>query len=58
MQPRSPGGAFERVRVDIGRCDICGSKRAAYRSREARAKICEGCSARLARERNAGEGVR
>jgi len=33
---------FERVKVDLGRCDICGEKKAAYRSREAQAKVCEG----------------
>ena len=33
-------------------------KKAVYRSREAQAKICEGCYARLVREGNAREGVR
>ena len=33
---------FERVKVDLGRCDICGEKKAANRSREAQAKVCEG----------------
>ena len=32
--------------------------RAVYRSREARANLCEGCYARLVREGNAREGVR
>jgi len=49
---------FERVKVEIGRCEVCGGKRAVYRSREAQAKVCEGCYARLVREWNRGEGVR
>jgi len=49
---------FERVKTGIGRCDVCGAKKAVYRSREAQTKICEGCYARLVREWNAGEGVR
>jgi hypothetical protein len=49
-------GEFERIRVEIGRCSLCNSRRAVYRSREA--KICEGCYARLVRERNGREGVR
>jgi len=32
---------FARVRVEIGWCDVCGEKRAVYRSREAQAKVCE-----------------
>jgi hypothetical protein len=51
-------GTFARVRVDLGRCDVCGTGKAVYRSREAQAKVCEGCYARLVREWNAGAGVR
>lgn len=29
---------FARVKVEIGRCDVCGGKRAVYWSREAQAK--------------------
>jgi len=46
------------VKVEIGRCDVCGEKKAVYRSREAQVKVCEGCYARLVREWNRGEGVR
>jgi len=49
---------FARVKVEIGRCDVCGEKKAVYRSREAQVKVCEGCYARLVREWNRGEGVR
>ena len=49
---------FERAGVELGRCDICGTGKAVYRSREARANVCEGCYARLVREWNRGEGVR
>ena len=49
---------FARVEVELGRCDICGAGKAVYRSREAQAKVCEGCYARLVREWNTGEGVR
>jgi len=49
---------FERVKVEIGRCDICGERKAVYRSGEAQAKVCEGCYARLVREWNRGKGVR
>ncbi|HOZ44171.1 MAG TPA: hypothetical protein PLD13_11295, partial [Methanoculleus sp.] len=51
-------GAFERVKVELGRCGICGKRRAVYRSREARTNICERCYARLVREGNARVGVR
>ncbi|WP_261597712.1 hypothetical protein [Methanoculleus formosensis] len=37
---------------------VCGTGKAVYRSREAQAKVCEGCYARLVREWNKGEGVR
>jgi len=58
---RAPAGvldrrAFERVKVEIGRCDVCGTGKAVYRSREAQAKVWEGCYARLMREGNRGEG--
>ncbi len=49
---------FERVKIELGRCDICNTGKVAYRSREAQANICEGCYARLVREGNAREGVR
>lgn len=49
---------FKRVSVDLGRCTICDTGKAAYHSREARASICQGCYARLVREGNAREGVR
>ena len=32
---------FERVEVELGRCDVCGAGKAIYRSREAQAKVCE-----------------
>jgi len=51
-------GTFARVRVDLGRCEICDTGKAVYRSREAQTHICEGCYARLVREGNAREGVR
>jgi energy-coupling factor transporter ATP-binding protein EcfA2 len=51
-------GTFARVKVELGRCDICDSGKAVYRSREAQVGICEGCYARLVREGNAREGVR
>lgn len=38
-------------------CDICDRGKAVYRSREARANICENCYARLVREQNGQEGV-
>lgn len=49
---------FARAKVELGRCDVCGTGKAVYRSREAQAKVCEGCYARLVREWNTGEGVR
>jgi len=33
--------AFERVKVEIGWCDVCGTGKAVYRSREAQAKVWE-----------------
>jgi len=54
LDPRS----FARVRVEIGRCDICGATKAVYRSQEAQTNVCEGCYARLIREGNARVGVR
>jgi len=32
---------FARVKVEIGRRDVCGEKRAVYRSREAQTGGCE-----------------
>jgi hypothetical protein len=49
---------FSRTKVELGRCDICGTGKAVYRSREVQAKVCEGCYARLVREWNGREGVR
>ncbi len=49
---------FSRMKVDLGRCDICGTGKAVYHSREAQTGICEGCYSRLVREENAREGVR
>jgi hypothetical protein len=64
---------FERVKAELGRCDVCGERKAVCRSREAHAKVCEvrwfaepehehrrvrGCYARLVREWNGREGVR
>jgi len=49
---------FLRVKVELGRCDVCDAGKAVYRSREARTSLCEGCYARLVREGNAREGVR
>ena len=51
-------GDFKRVRVDIGRCDVCRAEKAVYRSRDAQAGLCEGCYARLVRGQNSREGVR
>jgi len=53
LDPRT----FGRVRVELGRCTICGAK-AVYHSPEAQAQICEGCYARLIREENMREGIR
>ena len=50
--------AFERARVDLGRCDVCNTGKAVYHSPEAQTHICEGCYARLVREGNAREGIR
>ncbi|MCK9307231.1 MAG: hypothetical protein M0P17_06840 [Methanoculleus sp.] len=47
-----------RTKVELGRCEICDTGKAVYRSREAQTKICEGCYARLVREGNARVGVR
>ncbi|MDI6867753.1 hypothetical protein [Methanoculleus sp.] len=49
---------FERVKSEIGRCDVCKAARAVYRSMEAQTKVCEGCYARLVRDWNREEGVR
>ncbi len=49
---------FERVKTELGRCDVCGAKKAIYRSREVQTNICDQCYARLVREWNRGEGVR
>ncbi len=47
---------FEKVKVELGRCTICDTGRAAYRSREAQTNICQGCYARLVWEWNQGRG--
>jgi hypothetical protein len=49
---------FERVKAEIGRCDLCGAAKAVYRSPEARTNLCEGCYARLVRDWNREAGVR
>ncbi|WP_292521881.1 hypothetical protein [Methanoculleus sp.] len=49
---------FARTKVELGRCDLCGEKKAVYRSREAKTKICDQCYARLVREWNGRTGVR
>ena len=49
---------FARTKVELGRCDVCGTGKAVYRSREAQAKVCDGCYARLVREWNSRAGVR
>ena len=54
LDPRS----FARVRVELGRCDVCGAAKAVYRSREAQTNVCAGCYARLVREGNVAGGVR
>ena len=46
------------MKTKIGRCDICNRGKAVYRSREARANICENCYTRLVRKQNGQEGVR
>ena len=53
LDPRT----FARVRVEIGRCDICSAAKAVYRSREAQTNVCEGCYSRLVREWNGRAGV-
>jgi len=50
--------AFSRVRVDLGRCDVCDAGKAVYRSAADRVSICAGCYARLVREWNGREGRR
>jgi len=37
LDPRT----FARVKVELGRCEICDTGKAVYRSREAQTKICE-----------------
>lgn len=49
---------FCRTKVDLGRCDVCGTGKAVYRSREAQTKVCEGCYTRMVREWNGRVGVR
>ncbi|QSZ67002.1 hypothetical protein RJ40_05585 [Methanofollis aquaemaris] len=49
---------FTRVTTDLGRCDVCDAGRAAYRSEDGRAVLCERCYARVVREWNGGRGVR
>ncbi|MFA7073254.1 MAG: hypothetical protein WC138_12200 [Methanoculleus sp.] len=48
---------FTRTKVELGRCDVCGTGKAVYRSREAQAMVCDQCYARLVREWNGREGV-
>jgi len=51
-------GTFAREKVELGRCEICGTSKAVYRSREAQTSVCAGCYARLVREGNVAGGVR
>jgi len=32
---------FLRVKVELGRCDLCDTGKAVYRSREAQTSLCE-----------------
>jgi len=50
--------AFSRVRVDLGRGDVCDAGKVVYRSAADRVSICAGCYARLVREWNGREGRR
>lgn len=54
LDPRT----FTRVRVELGRCAVCGARKAVYHSQEAQTHICERCYSRLVREGNAKEGIR
>ncbi|WP_261596749.1 hypothetical protein [Methanoculleus formosensis] len=47
---------FLRVKVELGRCDVCNTKKAVYRSHEAQTSLCEGCYARLVRGETRGRG--
>lgn len=53
LDPRT----FARVKIELGRCEICDAAKAVYSSREAQAKICDGWYSRLVREGNAKVGV-
>ena len=48
---------FTRVKTDLGRCDVCEEGRAVFRSADGQVVLCEGCYARLVRERNEKKGV-
>ncbi|WP_214083946.1 hypothetical protein [Methanoculleus sp.] len=54
LDPRT----FARVKVELGRCDICGVRKAVYHSPEAQTHTCEECYSRLMREGNARKGIR
>ncbi len=54
LDPRT----FARVKIELGRCEICDTGKAVYRSCEAQTHICEGCYSWLVREGNARVGVR
>ena len=34
---------LERVKVDIGRCTVCGLEKAVWRDKERGVAVCEGC---------------
>ncbi len=40
---------FQRSRICLGKCELCGDGRAAYHSKEQRASVCEKCYTRLVR---------
>ncbi|WP_067048834.1 hypothetical protein [Methanofollis ethanolicus] len=48
---------FTRVSTDLGRCSVCGERRAVFRSADGRALLCEACYGRLVRAWNAAKGV-
>jgi len=48
---------FERVAVELGRCDLCDEGKAVFRSDGLRLSICERYYRRLVREENERSGV-
>ena len=53
LDPRN----FRRSLACLGTCCLCGKDAAVYHSDEERTSVCEGCYARLIRERNRDDGV-